>query len=117
MGERLQPGQAEKAARALDGVNQAEDVIEDLGVVRLLLEPHQLIVDGVEAFARLRQKLPQQIVHVTSLQEAATRERALQSLASFPAKRLSLVEQTEMNGLNKEITRRDERGAAVETLC
>jgi hypothetical protein len=29
----------------------------------------------------------------------------LQSLASFPAKRLSLVAETEMNGLNKEITR------------
>jgi hypothetical protein len=28
-----------------------------------------------------------------------------QSLASFPAKRLSLVAETEMNGLNKEITR------------
>jgi len=32
-------------------------------------------------------------------------EHALQSLVSFSAKRLSLVEQTEMNGLNKEITR------------
>jgi len=32
------------------------------------------------------------------------RERALQSLASFSAKRLSLVAETEMNGLNKEIT-------------
>jgi hypothetical protein len=33
------------------------------------------------------------------------RKRALQSPASFPAKRLSLVAETEMNGLNKEITR------------
>jgi len=40
----------------------------------------------------------------------------LQSLASFSAKRLSLVAETEMNGLNKEITRpaklRDERFSA-----
>ena len=59
MGQRFQPRQAEKAAGALDGVNQAEDVIQDLGVVRFLLEPHQLIIDGVQALAGLRQKLPQ----------------------------------------------------------
>jgi hypothetical protein len=34
------------------------------------------------------------------------RKHALQSPASFPAKRLSLVAETEMNGLNKEITQR-----------
>jgi hypothetical protein len=41
-------------------------------------------------------------------QPALERRRASahlsQSLVSFPAKRLSLVAQTEMNGLNKEIT-------------
>ncbi|QCJ72853.1 hypothetical protein DAA51_02785 [Bradyrhizobium sp. WBAH10] len=42
---------------------KAEDVIQDLGVVRLLLELHQLIVHGVQALAGLRQKLPQQIIH------------------------------------------------------
>ena len=67
MGQRFQPRQAEKAAGALDGVNQAENVIQNLGVVRILLEPHQLIVDGVQALAGLRQKLPQQIIHETGL--------------------------------------------------
>ena len=67
VGERFEPRQPEEAASALDGVDQAEDVIQDLGVVRLLLEPHQLIVDGVQALAGLRQKLPQQIVHETGL--------------------------------------------------
>jgi hypothetical protein len=67
MGQRFQPRQPEKAAGALDGVNQAEDVIQNLGVVRILLEPHQLIVDGVQAFAGLRQEFPQQIVHETGL--------------------------------------------------
>ena len=67
MRQRFQPRQSEEAAGALDGVNQAEDVIEDLGVVRLLLEPHQLIVDGIQALAGLRQKLPQQIIHETGL--------------------------------------------------
>jgi hypothetical protein len=44
-------------------VDQAKDVIEYLGVVRFLLEPNQLIVDGIQALARLRQKLTQQIIH------------------------------------------------------
>src|SRR5256885_15155505 len=56
-----------KAARALNGVNQPKDVIENLGVVRFLLEPHQLIVDGIQALAGFRQKLSQQIIHHTGL--------------------------------------------------
>ncbi len=63
MRQRFQPRQSEKAAGALDGVNQAEDVIQNLGVVRILLEPHQLIIDGVQALVGFRQELPQQIVH------------------------------------------------------
>ena len=65
--QRFEPRQAEEAAGPLDRVHQAEDVIEDLGVVRLLLEPHQLIVDGVQALAGLRQKLTQQVIHETGL--------------------------------------------------
>jgi hypothetical protein len=46
------------------------------------------------------------------------RERTFQSLASFPAKRLSLVAETEMNGLNKEITRPvKRRDDVISTLC
>ena len=67
VGKRFQPRQAEEAAGALDGVHQAEDVIQNLGVVRLLLEPHQLIVDRVQALAGLGQELPQQIIHETGL--------------------------------------------------
>ncbi len=67
MGQRFQPRQPQKAAGALDGVNQAKDVIENLGVVRVLLEPHQLIIDGIQTFAGFRQKLPQQIIHETGL--------------------------------------------------
>jgi hypothetical protein len=50
-------------------MDQAEDVIQNLRVVRILLEPHQLIVDGVEALARLRQEFPQQIVHESTFRE------------------------------------------------
>ncbi|MGY3655746.1 hypothetical protein ACVJ19_002409 [Bradyrhizobium sp. USDA 376] len=69
MRQRFEPRQAKEAASTLDGVDQAEDVIQDLGVVRLLLELHQLIVDGVQALAGLRQELPQQIIHGVRLTE------------------------------------------------
>src|SRR5690606_25741840 len=41
MSNRLQPGQAEKSARPLDGMNQPENAGEQLGIVRALLELHQ----------------------------------------------------------------------------
>ncbi len=59
MRQRFQPRQSQKAASALDGMDEAEDIIQNLGVVRILLEPHQLIVDRVQALAGLGQKLPQ----------------------------------------------------------
>src|ERR1700687_1225312 len=59
--------QTQKAAGALDGVNQAENVIQDPGVVGILLEPHQLIIDCIQAFAGFRQELPQQLIHETGL--------------------------------------------------
>ncbi len=64
MGQRFQPRQSEEAAGTLDGVHQAEDVIQDLRVARVLLEPHQLIVDRVQALAGLRQEFPQKIIHL-----------------------------------------------------
>jgi len=67
MGECFQPRQAQKAAGALDRVHQAEDVIEDLRVARILLEPHQLVVDRIQALAGLGQKFAQQIIHETGL--------------------------------------------------
>ena len=63
VGERFEPGQVEKAAGALDGVDQAEDVVENLGVVGLLLKTHQLDVDDIDAFVRFGEKFTQQVVH------------------------------------------------------
>jgi hypothetical protein len=40
-------------------VHKAENIIQDLGVVRILLEPDQLIVNRVQALVGFRQKLPQ----------------------------------------------------------
>jgi hypothetical protein len=36
---------------------------QNLGVSRVLLEPHQLIVDRIQALVGLGQELPQKIVH------------------------------------------------------
>src|SRR5689334_15054644 len=108
MGERFQPRQAQKAASALDGVNQPENIIQNLGVVRLLLKPNELIVDRVQALAGLGQKLAQQIIHETGLTQqhgGARRRHALWSSASFYGNGLILVEHLEKNGLNKEIRR------------
>ena len=63
MGQRFEPGQSQEAAGALDGVNQPEDVIQNLGIGGVLLEPHQLIIDRIQAFVGLGEELPQKIVH------------------------------------------------------
>ena len=65
VGQRFEPRQSEKAAGPLDGVNEAKDVAENLGVVRILLEANQLHIDNIKAFARLREEFAQQIVHGT----------------------------------------------------
>ena len=54
--QRLQPRQREKAAGAFDRVHEAEDVSEDVAVVRLLLEAHEFGVDPVETLAGLGQE-------------------------------------------------------------
>jgi hypothetical protein len=63
MGERLEPRQAEEAARPLDGVDQAKNVVENLGIVRVVLETNELDIHDVDAFIRLGQEVPQQLVH------------------------------------------------------
>ncbi len=73
MGERLQPRQPEEPAGSLDGVDEAEDVVEDLGVVGILLETDQLDVDQVEALVGLGQEFTQQLVHANAPGRGATR--------------------------------------------
>ena len=58
MRQRFQPRQTEEAAGALDGVHETEDVIEDLGVVRILLETHELDVHDVETSRWSRSRIP-----------------------------------------------------------
>ena len=93
MRERFQPWQPQEAAGALDGVHETEDVIEDLGVVRVLLETHELDVDHVETLVGLGHEFPQQIVHEKRLRRQALARPPLSvgSAVSVSMKRLILV--------------------------
>src|SRR6266496_3502216 len=82
MRKRLQPRQSEKSAGAFDRVDQAEDVVEDLGVVRILLEADQLDVDDVEALIGLGQEFAQQFVHGNAPGREATRAACPAPVAS-----------------------------------
>ena len=61
--ERLQAGQAKKSASAFDGVDEAKNIVENVGVVGILFETDKLDVDHVETFVGLGDKFPQQVVH------------------------------------------------------
>ena len=63
MCERFKARQPKKPASAFDGMDQPEDVIENLRVVRILLKTHEFDVDHVETLVRLGDKFPQQVVH------------------------------------------------------
>ena len=63
MGQRLKTRQTEKTAGALDGVDEAKHVAENLGIVGLLLETNELDVDHVEALVGFDQEFLEQVVH------------------------------------------------------
>ena len=56
--QRLKPGQAEKAASALDGMDETKNVAEDFAVIRLLLEAHEFRVDTIETLDWSRSGTP-----------------------------------------------------------
>ena len=64
VGNLFQPGQSEETTGALDGMDQAKDVLQNPGIVGVLLEFHQFDVDNRDAFRGFRQKLVKKIVHV-----------------------------------------------------
>jgi hypothetical protein len=63
MRQRFEARQAKETAGALDGVHQPEDVAENLRVVGLLLETHELDIDDVEALVGLDQEFLEKLVH------------------------------------------------------
>ena len=88
MRQRLEPREPEKTAGALDRVNEPEDVAEDLAVVRLLLEAHQLGIDPIETLIGLGEEFPEQVVHLLAPRTThATRRRPHCALTPPGAKR------------------------------
>src|SRR5262249_49677846 len=77
--KRLEAGQPEKAASSLYGVNKAKDIVENLGVVGVLLETDQFHVDEVETFIRFGQEFAQQVVHGPD--PSANKERRMRRAA------------------------------------
>ena len=63
MRQRFQARKAEEAARALDRVDEAENVPQDRLVVGVLLEADEFGVHRVEMLCALGQKLTQQVIH------------------------------------------------------
>ena len=63
MRDRLQPRQAQEAAGALDGVDDAEDLRQGRLVLRRFFEPHQRHVERSQALMGLGQKVRDQVVH------------------------------------------------------
>ena len=64
MAHGLQPGEAEKAAGALDGVDAAKDGGEQLTVAGMLFQRHEVPVESVEPLVALDQELSDDVVHV-----------------------------------------------------
>ena len=63
MGQCFKARQAEKTAGAFNRMDKSKDIAQNFCVVRVLFEPDQFIVDGVEALARFRQEFIEKIIH------------------------------------------------------
>src|SRR5581483_9235561 len=72
VGEHRKPRQSNEAASALDRVDQAKNIVENLQIVRLRFELDELDVGDVEAFARLGQELAEKLIHGHPTPEPAT---------------------------------------------
>ena len=57
MGDRLQSGEAQKAAGAFDCMNRPEDAPEQSRILRMFLQLHQLLVEPREILVTFHQKL------------------------------------------------------------
>ena len=56
MGDRFEPGQAQKAAGPLDRMDQPEDILKDRSVLGILLELHQFDVENRKALGTFREE-------------------------------------------------------------
>jgi hypothetical protein len=60
-------------------MDQAKDVAEDIGIVRLALEAHELGVNTIEIFVGLGQELAKQVVHEEAPSSPSALVRAAQA--------------------------------------
>ena len=63
VGHLFQPGQSEKSTGAIYGMNQAKDVLQNPGILGILLKFHQPDIDNRDTFRSFRQKLVKKIIH------------------------------------------------------
>src|SRR5690606_33240354 len=63
VGQALEPGERQEAARALDRVDDPEDAREQLTGPRRALERHEVRVELIEVLVALDQELPDDLVH------------------------------------------------------
>ena len=63
VGEALEAGQAQEPRRALDRVDQAEDVGEDTGVAGVALEADELFADPFELLSGLGREIFDELFH------------------------------------------------------
>ena len=85
--QRLEPRQAEKAAGAFDGMDEAKNIAENFAVIRLLLEAHELGVDPLETFVGLGQELTNRSSILKRLFAAALSTRLAHATASLAPQR------------------------------
>jgi tRNA splicing endonuclease len=52
-------------------VNETKNIVENLGIVRIVLETNELDTHNVNAFIRLGQEIPQQLIHGKRFQRGA----------------------------------------------
>jgi hypothetical protein len=67
MGDKLQAGQTQEAARAFDGVNQPENAVQSGTVGGIGFKHHKLIVNRFQKLIRLCYEFRKQLVHHVNL--------------------------------------------------
>src|SRR6185437_4223590 len=109
----FEAGQPEEAAGSLDGVDDAEDAAEQLGIIGILLKLDELAVQHREALIRLGQEFAEQIVHGRSLASSRRASAATRGPGDWPKKcRKNFKKQLAMTVVNQPLGEAPQSGAA-----
>ena len=107
--ELSEPRQAEKAACAFERVHQSKDGVEHLGIVRILLEAHELDVELVKVLAGLGQEFARELVHTppparAKLARAPSSPEPFAASARIPGWQRGFLSQTALNSTSPSWT-------------